>query len=137
MTDMTVLESHVRPPAAGGDLRVHRLADGTELLGEYKDSAYQEPKYLVQRADGQVMQLPGLLYRVACSLDGRDDGQIAADVNAALGQDLTADQVSFLVEERLRPVGLIAPEAAEPGTPDDGAAAVPAPVRSDPLLALR
>jgi putative peptide zinc metalloprotease protein len=131
------VESDVLACPVAGDHRVHRLAGGTEMLGEYKDSAYQEPKYLVQRADGQVMQLPRLLYRVACSLDGRDDGQIAADVNAELGQDLTAEQVSFLVEERLRPVGLIASDDAESGHPDDGASVSPAPVRSDPLLALR
>ena len=122
-------------PAA--DHRVYRLAAGTELLGEYQDSAYQEPKYLIQRVDGQTMQLPQLLYRVACSLDGRDAGQIAAEVNAELGMDITADQATFLVEERLRPVGVVAadgggdrPDDAEPG-------AVPMPVRSDLLLALR
>jgi putative peptide zinc metalloprotease protein len=132
-----VAESDVLAPPVTGDHRVHRLARGTELLGEYKDSAYQEPKYLVQRADGQVMQLPGLLYRVASSLDGRDAGQIAADINEEVGHDLTGQQVSFLVEERLRPVGLIAPDGAEPGSPHDGAAVAAVPVRSDPLLALR
>jgi putative peptide zinc metalloprotease protein len=133
-----VLAPVVSATVATGNCRVHRLAAGTELLGEYKDSAYQDPRYLVQRADGQVMQLPGLLYRVACSLDGRDDDQIAAEVNAELGQDLTAEQVSFLVEERLRPVGLVAPDDGEPATPDDGVVvAPPMPVRSDPLLALR
>ncbi|MFD2092378.1 hypothetical protein [Blastococcus deserti] len=132
-----VVESDLRVPAVAGGARVHRLADGTELLGEYKDSAYQDPRYLVRRADGQVMQLPGLLYRVACSLDGRDDAQVAADVSAELGQALTGEQVAFLAEERLRPVGLIAPETGESGSPADGATATPAPVRSDPLLALR
>ncbi|MGY1709606.1 hypothetical protein ACI8AC_08855 [Geodermatophilus sp. SYSU D00758] len=112
---------------------VRRLAEGTELLGEYRDSGYRTPKFLVRRADGQVMQLPLLLYRVACLLDGRDADRIATDLGAELGQDLTADQVSYLVEERLRPVGLLAPDdavSADPGT-------ATAPTRSDPLLALR
>ncbi|WP_142025786.1 hypothetical protein [Blastococcus colisei] len=142
MPGVRVADSDVLTPSTAGAFPVHRLAEGIELLGEYKDSAYQEPKYLVQRADGQAMQLPGLLYRVACSLDGtRDDGEVAAQVGAELEQHLTAEQVSFLVEERLRPVGLIAPDRGSQRTAEDGTTVAPtptpAPVRSDPLLALR
>jgi putative peptide zinc metalloprotease protein len=122
------------PPTAVGDDPVRRLAEGTELLGEYQDSGYQTPKFLVRRADGQIMQLPLLLYRVACSLDGRDAGRIATDLSAELDQDLTGDQVSYLVEERLRPAGLLAPDHTDTAT-DTGT--VTAPTRSDPLLALR
>ncbi|WP_433507502.1 hypothetical protein ACQP04_14190 [Pseudonocardia halophobica] len=115
---------------------MRRLADGTELIGEYKGSGYQEPKYLLRRCDGQVMQLPALLYRVASSLDGRrDDGELACALSAELGQDLTADDIAFLVEERLRPVGIVAPDVSG-SDPDVGEASAP-PVRSDPLLALR
>jgi putative peptide zinc metalloprotease protein len=126
--DSDVLES---PPgrAHGG----YRLAAGTELLGEYQDSGYQTPKYLLSRADGQVMQLPLPLYRLAASLDGRDAGQIASDLSAEFGQELSADRVSSLVEEHLRPVGIVAPGDGERDGPD---AAGP-PVVSDPLLALR
>ncbi|MFC5950940.1 hypothetical protein ACFQH9_21965 [Pseudonocardia lutea] len=119
------------PPA--GESRCHHLAEGTELIGEYQASGYQEPKYLIRRADGQVMQLPALLYRLTESLDGtRDCQQLASDLNEQLGTDLIAEQVSFLVEERLRPVGLVAPDK----TTQTGENS-PAPVRSDPLLALR
>ncbi|WP_456926776.1 hypothetical protein [Geodermatophilus sp. SYSU D00803] len=133
---------------------MYGLTPGTELLGEYQDSAYQEPKYLIQRVDGQTMQLPRLLYGVARALDGRDAGRIAETVNAELGQELTEDQVRFLIEERLYPAGIVAVGGAvrqEPGgtTVDDtssvsaGAAQqtapapVPMPVRNDLLLALR
>jgi putative peptide zinc metalloprotease protein len=123
-----VLDSTLAPLPAPGIRPVHRLAEGTELIGEYRGSGFQEPRYLIRRSDGQVMQLPALLYRVAGSLDGRrDDGELAAE----LDQDLTAEEFSFLVEEKLRPAGIIAaddePDAAEPV----------APVKSDPLLALR
>ena len=47
-----------------------RLADGVELLGEFRDSGFKEPPSLVRRKDGQVLQLPRLLYLVAESLDG-------------------------------------------------------------------
>jgi putative peptide zinc metalloprotease protein len=114
-----------------------RLAPGTELLGEYQDSAYQDPKFLVRRADGQVMQLPHLLYRLAGSLDGRDPEQIAADLSAELSRDLTAEQVTFLVEDRLRPVGIIAPDDTDPHDADGEGGTGRVLLRSDPLLGLR
>ncbi|SDO55446.1 hypothetical protein [Geodermatophilus sp. DSM 45219] len=129
----TLTDDGQSPPTPVGGDPGRRLAEGTELLGEYQDSGYRTPKFLVRRADGQVMQLPLLLYRVACSLDGRDAGRMATDLSAELGQDLTAEQVSYLVEERLRPAGLIAPDHTD--TDDPGT--VTAPTRSDPLLALR
>lgn len=124
-----------------------RLAGGTELLGEYKDSGFEEPKFLVARADGQVMQLPGLLYRVVGSLDGRTAEEIAASLNQELAgeldQSITAEDIREVVEEQLRPVGLIAPETgpdvAEAGGAEGGAgpSAMPRPAKADPLLALR
>ncbi len=130
MQQSTLVSPTAPPPVADLDDPPRRLAEGTELLGEYADSGYQTPKYLVRRADGQVMQLPELLYRVAESLDGRDADGIAADLSARSGQELTAEQVLFLVDERLRPAGIIASGAGDTGT-------VGAPVRSDPLLGLR
>lgn len=133
MTQTVQPSSWVDEPAPPVDHHVRRLAEGTELLGVYADSGYQEPKYIVCRADGQVMQLPELLYRVAESLDGHTVGEVAADLSARLDQELTAEQVLYLVDERLRPVGLVAREPTEAG--DAGAA--PRPVRADPLLGLR
>ncbi len=132
MTQTVQPSSSAGEPAALDD-HVRRLAEGTELVGAYADSGYQEPKYLVCRADGQVMQLPELLYRVAESLDGHTAGEVAADLSTRLGRELTAEDVLYLVDERLRPVGLIAPEAAEAGDVE----AAPPPVRADPLLGLR
>src|SRR3954447_6652264 len=141
----SVTQTQVLASSAAPDRRTYALTAGTELLGEYQDSAYQEPKYLIQRVDGQTMQLPRLLYGVASSLRGHDARQIADEVNADLGQDLTEDQVRFLVEERLFPAGIVAMDGQAPEGADGGEAtqpraepaAVPMPVRSDLLLALR
>lgn len=35
-----------------------RLAEGIELFGEYEAGGFIEPKYLLRRADGQVIELP-------------------------------------------------------------------------------
>ncbi|SOE03255.1 hypothetical protein [Blastococcus haudaquaticus] len=123
--------------AAAADLAVplHRT-EGVELLGEYQGSGYQTRKFLVRRSDGQVMQLPELLYRIAEALDGRDAGRIADDLGRRFAEELdeplTPEQVRYLVDERLRPVGIVAADAAE-----DTSAASPAPVMPDLLLALR
>ena len=105
-----------------------RLADGTELLGELKDSGFAQPQSLIRRADGQVIQLSQLLYMVSCLLDGtRGPDDIAAALSAELGRTLTGDQVRYLVTAKLAPLGIVAGQGQGPGA---------APTAS-PLLALR
>ena len=133
---MTAVAGHVTagrpapvlPPAdAPGPAQVPRLADGVELLGEYKGSGYSQPPSLVRRADGQVIQMSALLYGVACRINGsRGAAAIAGLVSADLGRSLTADQVRYLITANLLPLGI----AAVDGTP----AAAP---KANPLLALR
>jgi putative peptide zinc metalloprotease protein len=86
-----------------------RLAEGVELLGEYKDSGYSQPPSLVRRADGQVIQMSPLLYQVACRIDGsHDPDAIAALVSADLGRSLDAEQVRYLITAKLLPLGVVA-----------------------------
>ena len=86
-----------------------RLAEGVELLGEYKDSGYSQPPSLVRRADGQVIQMSPLLYQVACRIDGsRGPDAIAALVSADLGRSLDAGQVRYLITTKLLPLGVAA-----------------------------
>jgi putative peptide zinc metalloprotease protein len=119
----------VSPPTdAPGPIEVPRLADGVELLGEYKDSGYSQPPSLVRRPDGQVIQMSALLYRVTCRIDGfRDPAGIADLVSADLGRLLTAEQVRYLITAKLLPLGIV--------TVGDAPAA--APPKASPLLALR
>ena len=132
---MTAVAGHVTagrpapvlPPAdAPGPGQVPRLAAGVELLGEYQGSGYAQPPSLVRRADGQVIQMSPLLYRVACRIDGfRDPAAIAELASGDLGRSLTADQVRYLITAKLLPLGVVAGEAP---------AAAP---EANPLLALR
>jgi putative peptide zinc metalloprotease protein len=130
-TERAVESASVADTAVGG---VPRLAEGVELIGEYQGSGFQEPRYILRRGDGQVIQLPRLLYLLASSLDGRRDlQQVAALLSAEFGRLVAAQQVSYLIENRLRPVGIV---AADPGAV--GAEAGPAmTLKSDPLLALK
>jgi putative peptide zinc metalloprotease protein len=104
------------------------LADGVELIGEYEGSGYKEPPSLVRRSDGQVIQLPPLLYAVAAGLrDGESYDAIASRVSHEIRRELAPDQVQFLVEEKLRPLGIV--------TLADGSS--PALEKPDPFLGLR
>lgn len=124
MPDNAVLDA----PAAPHPAPVPRLAEGTELIGEYQGSGYRDAKYLVSRADGQVIQLPPLLYRLAAAVDGRRDAEaIAAHLSAADGRRITGEQVSQLLTAKLTPAGITA-------GPDGAPVAAPRP---DPLLLLR
>jgi putative peptide zinc metalloprotease protein len=129
---VTAVAAHVPAPAWPPEdvlwpAQVPRLAEGVELLGEYKDSGYAQPPSLVRRPDGQVLQMSPLLYGVVCRIDGfRDLAAIAAQVTADLGRSLTADQVRYLISGELLPLGIIADQVAPA-----------APPKAKPLLALR
>jgi putative peptide zinc metalloprotease protein len=117
-----------RSERSSGPDGVPRLAADIELIGEYEDSGYQEPPSIARRADGQIIQLPALLYLVAESIDGRRTyEEIAARVTEASGRGVGAGDVKFLVEEKLAPLGIVA-------GPDGQAAAAQ---KADPFLALR
>jgi putative peptide zinc metalloprotease protein len=104
-----------------------RLADGVELLGELKDSGFAKPPALIRRGDGQMIQISPLLYRVACRIDGtRAPDAIAALVSGDLGRPLSAGQVSYVITDKLAPLGVVAGQ--------DTLGALP---KASPLLALR
>ncbi|MER5528869.1 hypothetical protein ABT075_30530 [Streptomyces sp. NPDC002677] len=109
---------------------IPRLSAGLRLHGEYQGSGFTEPKYIARRGDGQVVQLSRLLYLVASSVDGvRDAEAIAHRVSARFGREVSGENIRFLVEKKLEPLGVTVPEGQE----DDE---VDAP-RSDLLLALK
>ncbi|MFL6127786.1 MAG: hypothetical protein ACJ73E_01825, partial [Mycobacteriales bacterium] len=119
-----------RPPglAPEGEGRPLRLAAGARLLGRYQGSGLRDEHYLVERADGQVVHLSRLLHLVASTVDGeRSDVDVAERVSSAYGRQLTPDGLAYLVEHKLRPAGVLAPEGGEDGPPPTAA----------PLLALR
>ncbi len=104
-----------------------RLAEGVQLLGEYRDSGYRQPPSLVRRADGQVIQMSRLLYLVARRIDGsRSLAAIANLVSDDLGRTINAEQVRYLITAKLLPLGIVA-----------GQGAPAAPPKAAPLLALR
>ena len=112
-------------PRPGG---IPERAGGVQLLGEMEQSGFKEPPCLVCRGDGQTIQLTDLLYRVLEAIDGRRDLEaVAAEVTRAIGKEASADDIRFLIDEKLRPLGLLkGPDGADPEVD-----------KPNPLLALR
>jgi putative peptide zinc metalloprotease protein len=116
------------PVSEGPPTEKPRLARGIELIGKYEGSGFKDPPYIARREDGQVIQLAPLLYLIAELSDGqRTNEEIAAAVSEAIKRGVSADNVRQLVEERLRPLGVIA--AADGSEPELR--------KADPLLALK
>jgi putative peptide zinc metalloprotease protein len=115
-------------PRDGATADAPSLADDLELLGHLAGSGYREAPGLVRRADGQTLQVTPLLYAVLEEIDGRRDADaLASRLGERLGRDVTADDVAYLVEEKLRPLGVLCnPDGSQPATK-----------RANPLLALR
>src|SRR4051812_26206113 len=75
----------------GSDGAVPRLAPGVELLGRYKGSGYKDPPFLARRPDGQIVQLPALLYALAERADGsRSVETVATELSEALQRGIDA-----------------------------------------------
>jgi putative peptide zinc metalloprotease protein len=103
-------------------------ADGVELIGAMVGSGYRVPPALVRRVDGQTFQLTPLLYLVLSAVDGaRSYDEVGEQVSLEYGRTVTGDNVRSLVDQQLRPMGLLAK--------DDGSQ--PDLKKSNPLLALR
>src|SRR3954453_11093354 len=125
---MAIAGPAVSPPAPPREGEPLALADGIELIGEYEGSGIKEPPLLARRADGQVVQLPRLLYQIAEAADGRRDGEaVAAHVSQRYGRNISAESVGFLVDKKLRPLGVL---ALEDGT-------TPELPKRAPVMALR
>jgi putative peptide zinc metalloprotease protein len=75
-----------------------------------------------------MIQMPGLLNAVAEELDGqRGYDEIAERVSEKLGKGVSAENVQFLVEQKLWPLGVVTGPNGEQ----------PQMVKADPLLALK
>ena len=105
-----------------------RRAEGVQLIGEMAGSGYRLAPSLVRRGDGQTIQLTPLLYAVVREIDGRKTvADVAVATSETTGRPISEDNVRQLVDEKLRPLGLLTrPDGSEPVVK-----------KRDPLLGLR
>jgi putative peptide zinc metalloprotease protein len=105
-----------------------RLAEGIELVGRYEDSGFKEAPYIARRRDGQMVQMPPMLYALAEVIDGEArEAELARRFSERIERQVEPDMVVTLLDEQLRPLGVV----AEP----DGSS--PEIEKVDPLLALK
>jgi len=109
---------------------VPKLATGVEQLGEYQGTGLAEVTYLARNPSGRVVHVSRLLHLVLSEVDGtRTAYEIAGRVTAEFGRTVSADNVQYLLANKLAPLGLLA--ASEP------AAAAQAPGRDPAILTLK
>src|SRR3982750_3163170 len=83
-------------------------AVGLKLLGRYEGSGFREDRYLVERADHQMVLLTKLLYLIVHFVDGRTSTELLADrVSRAYGQRLDPGDLVRLVVDKLGPAGVV------------------------------
>ncbi len=101
-----------------------RLAKGTELLGVYKGSGCIEAPYIARLADGRMLEVSPLLYQLVAALDieGELEG-VAARLSSELVRPISADSVEYLIDRKLRPLGVLA-DPAETESPRPSAPAL-------------
>ncbi|MEV4439190.1 hypothetical protein AB0K09_09235 [Streptomyces sp. NPDC049577] len=117
-------------PATPARAFVPRLSAGLRLHGEYQGSGFHAPKYIARRGDGQVVQLSQLLHLVASAIDGvRDTAAVARLVSADYGREVSPENIVYLIEHKLDPLGVTVPDGQEDDQVDGP--------RSDLLLSLK
>jgi putative peptide zinc metalloprotease protein len=119
------------PTTTQSDSQSHaalRLLPGVELLGQVEGSGLREPPHIIRRSDGEAVQLSRLLFVIAQhSEPGRGLDAIAQRAGDDLEVRIQPEQVRYVLEHKLLPLGIVAGE--------DGSA--PKLARLDPLLALK
>jgi putative peptide zinc metalloprotease protein len=84
-----------------------RLLSGTELIGQATGSGLRKAPYLVRRRDGQIVQLSRLLFELASCMNGASVTTIADRAGAVLDLRITPEQVAYVAETKLAPLGLV------------------------------
>ena len=93
-----------------------RLLPATQLLGPTEGSGLREPPCYIRRPDDQVVQLSPLLFEFArAARPGTSEAEIAERAGAALDARVTTEQVRYVLEKKLHPLGVVAgPDGSEP-----------------------
>lgn len=92
-----------------------RLAQDIELLGQYQGSGCTEPPYLIRLSDGRMLEVSWLLHLVASALRHEADLRaVAARVTAECGRPISPNSVMYVIEAKLRPLGIVEESASPP-----------------------
>jgi putative peptide zinc metalloprotease protein len=83
------------------------LAPEVTLVGPMPDTGFEQEQWLVRR-DGRFVQVSELLYKLLEQCDGRSGTEeIARALSGSSRWSVTPDNVTYLIEKKLTPLGLI------------------------------
>lgn len=106
-------------PSAVDPVRFPRRIPEIEMVGRVQDSAFTEEQWLLCYAGSHYIQATRLLYHVLLHADGSTPvDEIARRVSADTGDDLAAEDVHWLITNRLIDSGLLADPVGSQA-PDD------------------
>src|SRR3954447_7145746 len=109
----------VAPPARaeGIEVQVPLLATGAVVVPVSDGASGEGPgAWRLELPEGRAFALTDALRRLVGLVDGhRPVGAIAAELSAALGRPISAEQVGHLLRERLAPLGVLEPDARGEG----------------------
>jgi hypothetical protein len=101
------------------------------------DSSAVDQAYLLRLPNGRSFQLAGPLYHLTALLDGqRTYAEVAAALGDRIGRTVSADEVRSIVERKLTPLGILAPDLGPAPGPTFGPPLDPAPRKPDAALGI-
>jgi putative peptide zinc metalloprotease protein len=93
-------------PAAS---RPPRLAPGVERVGEFTNGGSTVSGFLLRRGDGSMVMVSQLLFWLTEEIDGQKDfPELAERLSVKLGRTIDTEALSYLVERKLQPLGVMA-----------------------------
>jgi putative peptide zinc metalloprotease protein len=103
------------------------LAPNVTLVGPMPDMGFEQEQWLVRR-DGRFVQVSELLYKLLEQCDGHSGtDEIARALSGSSPWSVTPENVAYLIEKKLLPLGLVStPNASGVAEPADSTEAVDA-----------
>src|SRR5579862_8020535 len=87
---------------------MRNLVNGLEVIGKTKDSGYKNSFFLIKTPDGKFIQLTELLFQLVVSMKNENNlSSIAAEISEQQKKVISIQQIEFLIEKKLVPLGII------------------------------
>lgn len=96
------------------------LKAGIEIIGKINNSGYKHDAYLIKTQENAYIELSELLYQVVVAMQSNSsEEQISTHVSHIYGKEIDIPAVRFLIETKLKPLGIIAEQNALQVKDDD------------------
>lgn len=84
------------------------LVQDIEIIGKTKDSGYKNPFFLIKTPEKKFIQLTELLFQIVVAMKSESNLSIVASiVSEQQKKEITKEQIEFLIEKKLIPLGIM------------------------------